>query len=211
MSNFQVNPNFSEVNLNYSADERQAKMAAMMARMREPEYRTDVDVADAVIERVAVADADNKCALSTLAKSYADGDYPSVKSAKKDVADTEQELADAKAEHSRLRGDSLIDAQAPTTTPVVTAAVELDAGAPVLVAGAQKPAEPNWKMQIQAEATAHVLRLRKLGCNPTRHSILDDLATWCIKNNVRTDTGIHPRASYLRTHVLGGKHWDVPN
>ncbi len=55
MSNFQVNPNFSEVNLNYSADERQAKMAAMMARMREPEYRTDVDVADAVIERVAVA------------------------------------------------------------------------------------------------------------------------------------------------------------
>ena len=102
-----------EVNPDYSADERQTKMRMMLARMREPEYQTDVDVADAVIERVAVADVDNKCALSTLAKSYADGDYPSVKSAKKDVADTEQELADAKAEHSWLRGDYVVPRRKP--------------------------------------------------------------------------------------------------
>jgi len=119
------------------------------------------------------------------------------------------------ARSQNIRHHSWIDryadalpAPAKTPAPVVAAAVELADGAPEETS---KPAVPNWKMQIQAEATAHVLRLRKFGCNPTRHSILDDLATWCINNNVRTDTGIHPRASYLRTHVLGGKHWDVPN
>ena len=38
------------------------------------------------------------------------------------------------------------------------------------------PAVPNWKMLIQAEATAHCLRLRKAGANPTRNSILDSMA-----------------------------------
>jgi hypothetical protein len=69
----------------------------------------------------------------------------------------------------------------------------------------------NWKMQIQAEATAHCLRLRKSGANPTRNSILDSMAQWCRDNDIKTDTRIHPSANYLRTHVLGGKHWDVPN
>jgi hypothetical protein len=69
----------------------------------------------------------------------------------------------------------------------------------------------NWKMQIQAEATAHCLRLRKAGANPTRNSILDPMAQWCRDNDIKTDTKIHPSANYLRTHVLGGKHWDVPN
>lgn len=78
------------------------------------------------------------------------------------------------------------------------------------VAAASK-ATPNWKMQIQAEATAHCLRLRKAGASPTTNSIVDSMAKWCVDNNVRTDGGIFPRASYLRTHVLGGKHWNVPN
>lgn len=73
------------------------------------------------------------------------------------------------------------------------------------------PAVANWKMQIQAEATALVLRLRKSGANPTRHSILDTMAQWCRDNDIKTDTKIYPSANYLRTHVLGGKHWDVPN
>jgi hypothetical protein len=72
-------------------------------------------------------------------------------------------------------------------------------------------ATPNWKMQIQAEATAHCLRLRKAGASPTTNSIVDSMARWCVDNNVRTDNGICPSANYLRTHVLGGKHWNVPN
>lgn len=73
------------------------------------------------------------------------------------------------------------------------------------------PAVPTWKMQIQTEATEHCLRLRKSGANPTRNSILDSMAKWCRDNNIKTATKIHPSANYLRTHVLGGKHWDVPN
>lgn len=69
----------------------------------------------------------------------------------------------------------------------------------------------NWKMQIQAEATAFCLKLRQSGASPTKRSILDPMAKWCRDNNVKTDTKIFPSANYLRTHVLGGKHWDVPN
>lgn len=74
-----------------------------------------------------------------------------------------------------------------------------------------KTATPNWKMQIQAEATALVLRLRASGASPTRHSILDSMVTWCRENNVMTDGKIFPSSGYLRTHVLGGKHWEVPD
>lgn len=85
---------------------------------------------------------------------------------------------------------------------------------PVVVASdgpAPLPAVPNWKMLIQAEAAAYCLRLRQSGASPTKHSILDQMAKWCRDNNVKTDTKIFPSANYLRTHVLGGKHWDVPN
>ena len=86
--------------------------------------------------------------------------------------------------------------------------------APVVTASASagvKPATPNWKMQIQTEATAHCLRLRKSGASPTKNSILDSMATWCRDNNVKTDSKIFPSANYLRTHVLGGNHWELPN
>ncbi len=73
------------------------------------------------------------------------------------------------------------------------------------------PATPNWKMRIQAEATAFCLRLQKVGANPTKSSVLKPMTKWCVENEVRTDGNIFPSANYLRTHVLGGKHWDVPN
>jgi hypothetical protein len=69
----------------------------------------------------------------------------------------------------------------------------------------------NWKMQIQAEATALCLRLRNSGANPTKNSILKSMTIWCVDAGVKTDGNIYPREGYLRTHVLGGKHWDVPN
>lgn len=73
------------------------------------------------------------------------------------------------------------------------------------------PAVPNWKMRTQAEATELCLRLRKSGANPTKHSILGPMAAWCRDNGVKTDTNIFPSEGYLRTWVLGGKHWDVPH
>ena len=86
---------------------------------------------------------------------------------------------------------------------VLVAALEAPSG--------KKRASTNWKMQIQIEATARTLRLRQSGASPTRHSILGDMVKWCRDNNVKTDGKILPSAGYLRTHVLGGKHWDVPN
>jgi len=68
----------------------------------------------------------------------------------------------------------------------------------------------NWKMQIQEEAADHWRTLRKSGANPTVHSIVVRMANWCRENDVRTDGNINPKASYLRTHVLGGKHWTPP-
>lgn len=84
--------------------------------------------------------------------------------------------------------------------------------APEVAEDASTPlqAVPNWKMKIQAEATAHCLTLRKAGANPTKNSIVDSMAQWCRDNNVMTDGGIYPSANYLRTHVLGGQHWDWP-
>jgi hypothetical protein len=77
--------------------------------------------------------------------------------------------------------------------------------------GEGAPAVPGWKMQIQIQATELVIRLRKSGASPTKQSILEPLARWCRDNQVLTDGKIFPSANYLRTHVLGGKHWDLPN
>ncbi len=93
-------------------------------------------------------------------------------------------------------------------------ATDIATPAPVVAASdvpAPLPAVPNWKMKVQTEATDLVLRLRKSGANPTKHSILDTMAQWCRDNDIKTPTKINPSANYLRTHVLGGKHWDVPN
>lgn len=69
----------------------------------------------------------------------------------------------------------------------------------------------NWKMRVQAQAAARILRLRSVGANPTVHSILDDMAKWCREKDVKTNGGIFPSSGYLRTHVLGGKHWTPPH
>ena len=68
----------------------------------------------------------------------------------------------------------------------------------------------NWKMQIQAEAFRLFKALRANGSSPSVHSILPTLASWCRTNNIKTDGGIFPSEGYLRTHVLGGKHWSPP-
>lgn len=96
--------------------------------------------------------------------------------------------------------DAFIDKPAPPVAGVASSKPNSD-----------RKASSNWKMQIQVEAAALVLRLRASGANPTTRSIIDPMAKWCVANNVKTDSGIHPSANYLRTHVLGGKHWNLPN
>ena len=104
-----------------------------------------------------------------------------------------------KARPVPLKAETVPDA--PPLMPVgASGSVEHDKDGPVA----------NWKMQIQTEATALCLRLRKSGANPTTNSIVDSMSKWCINNGIMTDGGIHPSANYLRTHVLGGKYWNVP-
>lgn len=67
-----------------------------------------------------------------------------------------------------------------------------------------------WKSKIQIEAASHMKTLRKSGASPTVHSILDRMVDWCRNNDVKTNGGIYPSSGYLRTHVLGGKHWTPP-
>lgn len=67
-----------------------------------------------------------------------------------------------------------------------------------------------WKMKVQKAATLHWKDMRTAGGNPTVSSIVDSMAKWCRENSVLTDGGINPSANYLRTHVLGGKHWMPP-
>lgn len=69
----------------------------------------------------------------------------------------------------------------------------------------------NWKMLVQMQAREYWLVLRAAGANPTVSSILDRMARWCSENDVKTSSGIYPTPGYLRTHVLGGKHWTQPS
>lgn len=96
----------------------------------------------------------------------------------------------------------------PTAAPEQTATP-----GPEVASEGTAPAVPNWKMRVQTEATELFIRLLASGANPTQHSILDSMVTWCCNHEIKTDGkngGINPSRGYLRTHVLGGGHWTPP-
>ena len=68
----------------------------------------------------------------------------------------------------------------------------------------------NWKLQIQIEATARCKRLYASGAYPSRTDLADSMASFCKKNNIKTNTGSFPSKGYIRTHVLGGMQWKPP-
>ena len=83
---------------------------------------------------------------------------------------------------------------------------------PVEVKGASESvkADTNWRIQIQAEAYERWLRLRASGCNPSVHSICEDMAKWCIEKDIKGGKGQNPRAGTIRNTVLGAGHWMPP-
>ena len=99
------------------------------------------------------------------------------------------DLAELENRYLALRGDFDI-AASPTASTVIT---------PI-----------DWRMQIQAEAWEHWIRLRAMGCNPSVHSICDDMAKWCIAHNVRGDLNQNPRSGTIRNAVLAAGHWTPP-
>jgi hypothetical protein len=100
----------------------------------------------------------------------------------------------------------------PSTQPVPMpeAVAPAPAGADDEAKQKDTPQLLNWKMRVQVAAAERWERLRALNTNPTVSSILSDMVKWCRENEVCTDGGITPSEGYLRTHVLGGKHWTPP-
>ena len=102
--------------------------------------------------------------------------------------------------------DNLSDAMLATTLKKPQPANLKPPAAPM---GEQTPA--NWRHRVQAEAWEYWLRLRASGCNPTPHSICEDMARWCIKKNIKGDKGQNPSGRTIRNTVLSAKHWTQPH
>lgn len=86
--------------------------------------------------------------------------------------------------------------------------VPAQSGAMAPPASSKKMLSESWVLRVQREACARILRLRASGANPTKNSILPDLAKWCFENGIRTKTGILPSAETIRRHGL--RNWAPP-
>ena len=75
----------------------------------------------------------------------------------------------------------------------------------------KQSAEPpldHWKLRIQRQACLVWQRVFDYGGTPSVSNTKNEIAKWCVDNDVRTDSGnVHPTAEYIRTHVLSSNHW----
>jgi hypothetical protein len=98
---------------NKTPEQRQAKMAEMLARMKDPEHQKEVAASDAVIERLAEANAD----VDEWEKSDDQG-RPSEKILRKtQTKQAKTEKANAKLARNILRGDFLNGAEPTSKLP----------------------------------------------------------------------------------------------
>lgn len=90
-------------------------------------------------------------------------------------------------------------------------------------APAQSPATPapvgtesasggvdDWRNAVRAEAWEQWVKIIAENGTPTLENVSLYLASWCEKNNVKGNLGRFPRASYLQTNIINGKHWAPP-
>ena len=103
---------------------------------------------------------------------------------------------------------------ATSETPTTSSTPALAAIAPLPTVGLEEeiidPGD-DWKMQCQIEAYAQWIRLRATGANPSVRGMSEHVSKWCKENDVRTSgSDKYPSSTYLKTHVLGGKHWQPP-
>jgi hypothetical protein len=64
---------------------------------------------------------------------------------------------------------------------------------------------------IQKEATRFCLHAYALGTQPSVNNIKDQMVKWCVSNDVKTVSGIHPSANYIQKHILSKKQgWTLP-
>ena len=67
------------------------------------------------------------------------------------------------------------------------------------------------KLRIQAEAFEEWIRWLARGAQPSVNAISEQMARWCIDNEVRTRSGVNPRQGTIRNTILGGASgWKPP-
>lgn len=86
--------------------------------------------------------------------------------------------------------------QAPPAAPVVTAGASAGVG--------------DWRNAVRAEAWEQWVKTLAENGTPTLENVSNHLAHWCDAKGIKTGTGISPKASYLKIHVIDGKHWAPP-
>jgi hypothetical protein len=207
--------------------ERQSILNTMLSRESDPRHQEMLEQVDAAYRLIDESDSKLVRREELLVNASKTGVLKNVEDAEIALTAAQQSKKDAENALKIQRGDYTDDYPAakltqsikPTNNSAPGAELSRAEQSPARSASVAAsgdaliplPAVANWKMQVQTEATALVLRLRKSGANPTKHSIIDPMARWCRENGIKTDSGIYPKEGYLRTHVLGGKHWDVPN
>jgi hypothetical protein len=72
-------------------------------------------------------------------------------------------------------------------------------------------ATEDWRNIVRAEAWEEWVRTLAKNGTPTLENVSVYLAKWCKANGVNTGTtNKHPSASYLKVHIISGKHWSPP-
>jgi hypothetical protein len=68
----------------------------------------------------------------------------------------------------------------------------------------------DWRNAVRAEAWEKWVKTLAENGTPTLENVSVYLASWCDANQIMTDTGKTPKSSYLKIHVIDGKHWNPP-
>lgn len=72
------------------------------------------------------------------------------------------------------------------------------------------PVVTDWRNAVRAEAWEKWVKTLAENGTPTLENVSVYLASWCDANQIMTDTGKTPKSSYLKIHVIDGKHWNPP-
>ena len=85
-----------------------------------------------------------------------------------------------------------------------------DGQVPITLGTKAAPIVDDWRNRVRAEAWEQWVKTLAENGTPTLENVSKHLATWCKKEGIRGNLGNFPQASYLKQHVIGGKHWGPP-
>lgn len=100
----------------------------------------------------------------------------------------------------------LLTGIAPAQTATTPAPVGADS-----VSGTPAPERvADWRNAVRAEAWEQWVKTLAENGTPTLENVSVHVANWCVENNIKTNLGRPPMASYLKTNIIDSKHWEPP-